>query len=179
MYKYTPLTDPTRVRKRASEHPENGAAVIGQVVDKAKIIQLLNDSLATEIVCTLRYRRHHFMSKGIYSKTVSNELLVRANQELGHADILAERIVQLGGAPDFSPDELSSRSHAEYVEADNLIDMVKENLVAEHIAIDNYREIIQYLGDRDTTTRHLLEDILQVEEDHAEEMSGLLDNLTS
>lgn len=179
MLENTPLTDTTTLRKRARQHLENGAVTAGYDADKPKIIQLLNDSLATETVCVLRYRRHHFMAKGIYSKAVADEFLVHSNEEQGHADILAERIVQLGGAPDFSPDGMSARSHAEYVEADSLIDMIKENLVAERIAIDSYREIIQYIGDKDSTTRRLLEDILAVEEEHADEMSDLLENFTS
>jgi bacterioferritin len=138
------------------------------------VLELLNNALATEIVCVLRYRRHHFMAGGIHSKSVADEFLVHSNQEQGHADQLAERIVQLGGEPDFSPSRLVSRSHAEYVEGTTLLDMIKEDLVAERIAIDSYRVIILYIGDDDPTTRRLLESILAVEEEHADELSDLL-----
>ena len=121
------------------------------------MLKLLNDSLATEIVCVLRYRRHHFMARGIHSQSVAQEFLDHSNEEQGHADQIAERIVQLGGAPDFAPDGLSSRSHAEYVEGDSLASMIREDLVAERIAIDSYRDFIQYLGDQDPTTRRMLE----------------------
>ena len=149
----------------------------GYTADRKTVLKLLNDALATEIVCVLRYRRHYFMAKGIESKSVADEFLVHSNEELGHADLLAERIVQLGGEPDFSPDSLTSRSHAEYIAAGSLADMIKENLIAERIAIDSYREMIQYLSDQDPTTRRMLESILAVEEQHAEEMADLLGDL--
>lgn len=138
------------------------------------MLKLLNDSLATEIVCVLRYRRHHFMAQGIHSKSVADEFLVHSNEEQGHADEIAARIVQLGGEPNFSPDGLLSRSHAEYVEGVSLVDMIKEDLVAERIAIDSYRDIIRYLHDKDPTTRRMLEGILAVEEEHADDMADLL-----
>ncbi|EGF33450.1 putative bacterioferritin [Oxalobacteraceae bacterium IMCC9480] len=134
---------------------------------------MLNDALATELVCVLRYKRHHFMAEGIHASAVAAEFLDHANEESGHADRLAKRIVQLGGAPDFSPDSLSARSHAEYVEGSTLEDMIRENLVAERIAIDSYREMIAALGDTDPTTRRMLIEILEVEEEHADELASL------
>jgi bacterioferritin len=124
----------------------------------------------------LRYRRHHFMAKGLSSRAVADEFLQHSNEELGHADQIAERIVQLGGSPDWCPDSLSSRSHAEYVEGNSLLDMIREDLVAERVAIDSYREFIEYLGENDSTTRRMLEEILRVEEDHANELSDFLDH---
>jgi bacterioferritin len=135
---------------------------------------MLNASLATELVCVLRYRRHHFMARGIHSQSVAQEFLIHSNEEQGHADLIAARIVQLGGEPDFAPDGLSRRSHAEYIAGDSLAGMIKEDLVAERIAIDSYREFIQYLGDKDPTTRRMLEEIMAVEEEHADELADLL-----
>lgn len=149
----------------------------GYGADREMVLKLLNDALATEIVCVLRYRRHHFMAKGIQSKGIADEFLVHANEEQGHADQIAERIVQLGGEPDFAPESLVSRSHAEYVVGDSLIDMIKEDLVAERIAIDSYRGIIHYLGEQDPTTGRMLEGILAVEEQHADELADLLQGL--
>jgi bacterioferritin len=171
------LTDVQSLRKRARQHIDEGAVTAGYNADRETVLKLLNDSLATEIVCVLRYRRHHFMAKGIQSKSVADEFLVHSNEEQGHADQIAERIVQLGGEPDFSPDGLVSRSHSEYVEGESLVDMIKEDLVAERIAIDSYRDIIQYLSDKDPTTRRMMEGILAVEEEHAEEMADLLGGL--
>jgi bacterioferritin len=168
------LTDVRTLRKQARQHIGEGAVTSGYAADRKTVLKLLNDALATEIVCVLRYRRHYFTAKGIESKSVAAEFLVHANEELGHADLIAERIVQLGGEPDFSPDSLTNRSHAEYIAADSLANMIKENLIAERIAIDSYREMIQYLGDQDPTTRRMLESILAVEENHAEEMADLL-----
>jgi bacterioferritin len=170
-------TDVQTLRKRARQHIDEGAVTTGYDADRGTVLKLLNDSLATEIVCVLRYRRHHFMAKGIHSKGIADEFLAHSNEEQGHADQIAERIVQLGGAPNFSPDGLLSRSHAEYVEGEALVDMIKEDLVAERIAIDSYRDIIQYLSDRDPTTRRMLEAILAVEEKHANEMADLLQGL--
>jgi bacterioferritin len=141
------------------------------------VIKLLNEALATEIVCVLRYKRHHFMAKGIHAEGVAAEFLEHANEEQQHADQIAARITQLGGEPDFSPDGLASRSHAEYVEGENLEDMIREDLVAERIAIDSYREIIVYLGDNDPTTRRLMEEILAKEEEHADDLANLLEDL--
>jgi bacterioferritin len=135
---------------------------------------LLNAALATELVCILRYRRHHFMARGLASKSIADEFLVHSNEEQQHADRIAERIVQLGGEPDFAPDGLSKRSHAEYVAGSTLVDMIKEDLVAERIAIDSYREMIQYLDHDDPTSSRMLKDILAVEEEHAEELSDFL-----
>ena len=168
------LIDIAKLRQRARHHAEEGAVTAGYGADRKMVLKLLNDSLATEIVCVLRYRRHHFMARGIHSQAVAGEFLAHSNEELSHADQLAERIVQLGGAPDFAPDTLIGRSHAEYVEGATLSDMIKENLVAERIAIDSYRAFIAYLGDQDPTTRRLLESILAVEEEHADDLADLL-----
>lgn len=168
------LTDIKTLRQRARQHLDEGAMTAGYSADRDTVVKLLNDALATELVCVLRYRRHYFMAKGIEAKSVADEFLVHANEEQGHADQIADRIVQLGGAPDFSPDTLSSRSHAEYVEADSLVGMIKENLVAERIAIDSYREMVEYIGAKDPTTRRMLEAILAVEEKHADELADLL-----
>jgi bacterioferritin len=174
MSKQPNLTDVQTLRSQARQHLDDGAVTAGYAADAPAVIKLLNDALATELVCVLRYRRHYFMARGIQSKSIADEFLVHANEEQGHADQIAGRIVQLGGEPDFSPDTLSSRSHAEYVEGDSLDDMIKEDLVAERIAIDSYREMIQYLGDLDPTTRNMLEGILAVEEEHADELADLL-----
>jgi bacterioferritin len=174
MLKNSFLTDIQTLRKRARQHIDEGSVTVGYSADREIVLKLLNDSLATELVCVLRYRRHHFMARGINSQSVSQEFLDHSNEEQGHADAIAERIVQLGGAPDFAPDGLSRRSHAEYVEGDSLASMIKENLVAERIAIDSYRDIIQYLGDQDPTTRRMMEGILATEEEHADELADLL-----
>jgi bacterioferritin len=178
MTKKSTLTDVKTLRKQARQHIEEGAVTSGYSADRKAVLKMLNDALATEIVCVLRYRRHHFMAKGIESKSIAEEFMLHSNEEQGHADLLAERIVQLGGEPDFSPDSLSSRSHAEYIEADTLVKMIKEDLIAERIAIDSYREMIQYVGDQDPTTRRMLEAILAVEEGHAEELADLLGGLS-
>lgn len=173
------LTDIQTLRKQARRHIAEGAVTSGYGADRKTVLKLLNDALATEIVCVLRYRRHHFMAKGIQAKSIADEFLVHANEEQGHADQIADRIVQLGGEPDFSPDSLVSRSHAEYVEGESLVDMIREDLVAERIAIDSYRDMIQYLSDQDPTTRRMLETILAVEEEHADELADLLEGLPS
>lgn len=170
----TKLTDVKTLRERARKDIDEGAVTAGYQADRDDVIRVLNEALATEIVCVLRYRRHYFMAKGPTSKSVAEEFLEHANEELSHADQIAERIVQLGGEPDFSPDTLTSRSHAEYVPGASLADMIKEDLVAERIAIDSYREIVEYLGDRDPTSRRLMESILAVEEEHADDMADLL-----
>lgn len=167
------LTDTATLRLRARKHIEDGAVTSGYDGDRAAVLAMLNDALATELVCVLRYKRHHFMAEGIHASAVAAEFLDHANEESGHADRLAKRIVQLGGAPDFSPDSLSARSHAEYVEGSTLEDMIRENLVAERIAIDSYREMIAALGDTDPTTRRMLIEILEVEEEHADELASL------
>ena len=171
----TPLdTDVAAMRKRARQHIEEGSVTAGYSADRQTVLKLLNDSLATELVCVLRYRRHHFMARGIHSQSVAQEFLDHSNEEQGHADEIAERIVQLGGAPDFAPGSLAGRSHAEYVEGDTLTSMITEDLVAERIAIDSYRGIIKYLGDNDPTTRRMIEGILAVEEEHADDLADLL-----
>ena len=168
------LTDVATLRRRARQHLDDGAVTSGYRADRETVLRLLNAALATELVCVLRYRRHHFMAKGLQSKGIAEEFLAHSNEEQGHADLLAERIVQLGGEPNFSPAGLAERSHAEYIEGATLLDMVKEDLVAERIAIDSYRDFIGYLGDKDPTTRRMLESILAVEEQHADELADLL-----
>ena len=173
------LTDIKTLRKRARQHLEQGAVTAGYGANIDTVIGLLNTALATELVCVLRYRRHHFMAAGINAQSVAAEFLLHANEEQAHADQIAQRIVQLGGAPDFSPEGLATRSHAEYVEGENLLDMIREDLVAERIAIDSYREMIEYLGTRDSTTRRMLEGILAMEEEHADDLVGLLEEMGS
>lgn len=171
------LTDIKTLRERARQHIENGAVTEGYKADRETVIKLLNEALATEIVCVLRYKRHYFMASGIHAEGVAAEFLQHANEEQGHADQIAARIVQLGGAPNLNPDGLTSRSHAEYVEGDTLIDMIKEDLIAERIAIDSYRDMINYLANDDPTTRRMLEEILAMEEEHADDLVNLLGEL--
>lgn len=171
----SPLTDTKTLRERARKNIDDGAITDSYTADRKQIIKMLNDALATEYVCVLRYYRHYFMAKGMLADAVKGEFLEHAKQEQEHAGKLAERIVQLGGEPDLNPDTLSKRSHAEYKEGKDLRDMVKENLVAERIAIDSYREMIHYVGDKDATTRRILESILEQEEEHADEFADLLD----
>ena len=171
------LTDVKTIRARARQHIQQGAVTAGYRADRATVIKLLNEALATEIVCVLRYRQHHFMAEGMNADPVAAEFLVHANEEQQHADQIATRIVQLNGEPNFSPEGLLSRSHAEYVEGTDLVDMIKEDLVAERVAIDSYREMIEYIGDKDTTTKRMLEGILAMEEEHADDLVGLLADL--
>ena len=171
------LTDIKTLRERARQHIENGAVTQGYSADRETVIKLLNEALATEIVCVLRYRRHYFMASGINAESVAAEFLQHANEEQGHADQIAQRIVQLQGEPDFNPDGLLTRSHAEYVEGETLIDMIKEDLVAERIAIDSYREMITYFGNQDPTSRRLMEEILAVEEEHADDLVNMLQKM--
>ena len=171
------LTDIKTLRERARQHIENGAVTAGYSADRETVIKLLNEALATEIVCTLRYRRHYFMASGINAESVAAEFLQHANEEQGHADSIAQRIVQLQGEPNFNPEGLLTRSHAEYVEGTTLIDMIKEDLVAERIAIDSYREMITYFGNDDPTTRRLMEEILAVEEEHADDLVSMLQKM--
>jgi len=171
------LTDIKTLRERARKHIENGAITEGYTADRETVVKVLNEALATEIVCVLRYKRHYFMASGIHAEGVAAEFLQHANDEQGHADRIAQRIVQLGGAPNFNPEGLLMRSHAEYVEGETLNDMIKEDLVAERIAIDSYRGMIEYIGDRDPTTSDLLKGILAVEEEHADELADLLQDL--
>ena len=171
------LTDVKTLRERARQHIEQGAVTAGYNADRETVLKLLNEALATEIVCTLRYKRHYYMADGLNASIAADEFLEHAQQEQQHADWLAERIVQLGGAPNFSPEGLQSCSHAEYVEGETLKEMVKEDLIAERIAIDSYREIATYLGDKDPTTRRIMEEILAQEEEHADDMASILESL--
>ncbi|OOG40376.1 DUF892 family protein [Rhodanobacter sp. C05] len=171
------VSDIENIRKRARKDIEKGAMTAGYGADRATVVKLLNHALATELVCVLRYKYHYYMASGINSQSVKAEFLQHANEEQGHADLIAERITQLDGKPNLSPDGLLSRSHSDYVEGDDLVDMIKENLVAERIAIDSYREIINYIGADDPTTRRMLEGILAMEEEHAEDMNTLLEQL--
>ena len=173
------LSDIETLRKRAREHIAEGAITPGYHADRDTVVKLLNEALATEIVCTLRYKRHYFMAKGIHSEAVAAEFQEHAAEEQQHADQIAERITQLGGEPDFNPEVLTKRSHAEYVEGDSLEDMIKEDLVAERIAIDSYREMIEYLGSQDVTTRRMMEGILAKEEEHADDLASLLEDYFS
>lgn len=172
------LTDIKTLRERARQHIEKGAVTAGYTADRETVVKLLNEALATEIVCVLRYKRHYFMATGIHADSVAAEFLEHAADEQGHADQIAARIVQLGGAPNFSPEGLLTRSHAEYVEGDTLNDMIKEDLVAERIAIDSYRDLIRYFGNDDPTSRRLMETILAVEEEHADDLVNLLGELS-
>jgi bacterioferritin len=171
------LSDIQTLRKRAREHIAQGAVTPGYHADREVVLRLLNEALATEIVCVLRYKRHYFMAQGIHAEGVAAEFLEHANDEQQHADQIAARITQLGGEPDFSPDGLTTRSHAEYVEGDSLEEMIKEDLVAERIAIDSYREMIAYLAETDPTSRRMLEEILAKEEEHADDLANLLQDL--
>ena len=173
------LSDIQTLRKRAREHIAQGAVTPGYNADRSVVLRLLNEALATEIICVLRYKRHYFMAQGIHAEGVAAEFLEHANDEQQHADQIAARITQLGGEPDFSPDGLATRSHAEYVEGDTLEDMIKEDLIAERIAIDSYREMVTYLAEADSTSRRMLEEILAKEEEHADDLANLLAGLGS
>jgi bacterioferritin len=172
------LTDIKTLRERARKHIENGAVTEGYTADRDTVVKLLNEALATELVCVLRYKRHYFMANGIHADSVAAEFLEHANDEQGHADQIAARIVQLGGAPNFNPEGLLTRSHAEYIEGDTLTDMIKEDLVAERIAIDSYRDMVRYFGNDDPTSRRMIEGILAVEEEHADDLVSLLGELS-
>lgn len=171
------LTDVKTLRERARKHIEDGAVTEGYTADREVAVKILNEALATEIVCVLRYRRHYFMASGIHAEGVAAEFLQHSNEEQVHADQIAARIVQLNGEPDFNPAGLLTKSHAEYAEGDTLIDMIKEDLVAERIAIDSYREMIQYFGNDDPTSRRMLEGILAMEEEHADDLVSLLEGI--
>ena len=168
------LSDVQTLRQRARQAIEEGAVTHGYDADRQAVCRVLNEALATEIVCVLRYKRHYFMADGLAAESVKAEFLEHANEEQAHADRIAERIVQLGGEPDLDPANLASRSHAEYVEGDSLVDMIKEDLVAERIAIESYREIVAWLGTSDSTTRRMMEEILAAEEEHADDLVSLL-----
>jgi len=171
------LTDVTELRRRARQHIEEGAVTTGYKADRAKVIAVLNEALATEIVCVLRYKRHHFMATGIHANAVAAEFLEHANDEQGHADLIAHRITQIGGEPNFNPQGLASRSHSQYAEGGSLVEMIREDLVAERIAIESYGEIVRFLGDRDIVSRRMMEGILAVEEEHADDLKNLLATL--
>jgi bacterioferritin len=168
------LTDVQELRRRARKHIEEGAVTEGYRANRDTVVKLLNEALATEIVCVLRYKRHYFMAQGIHADPIANEFLQHANEEQGHADQIAGRIVQLGGSPNFNPEGILSRSHSEYAEGQTLLDMIKEDLIAERIAIDSYTEMIRYVGDDDISTRRMLEGILAVEEEHADDLASFL-----
>jgi bacterioferritin len=168
------LSNIQTIRDRARQHIEKGAVTEGYKADLPTVIRILNEALATEIVCVLRYKRHYYMATGINAQSVAQEFLQHATEEQAHADQIAARIVQLGGEPNFSPEGLSSRSHSEYIEGESLVDMIKEDLVAERVAIESYTEIIRYLDDNDPTSRRMMEGILAMEEEHAEDLVTLL-----
>jgi bacterioferritin len=170
---YPFLSDIAEIRRRARQHIADGAVTPNYAADRDTVLRLLNEALATEIVCVLRYRRHYFMATGIIAEAIKDEFLKHSQEEQGHADQLAERIVQLGGAPNLSPAGIMDRSHSEYEEGETLGDMVEEDLIAERIAIESYNEMIQYIGTKDPTTRRLFESILAVEEQHAEELASM------
>ena len=171
------VSNMAEIRRRARQHIQNGAVTDDYAADRQTVLRLLNEALATELVCVLRYKRHYYMAGGAVAEAVKGELLQHANEEQGHADQLAKRIVELGGAPNFDPNGLAERSHSEYVEGETLADMLAEDLIAERIAIESYREIIQYLGNKDTTTRRLFESILAVEEEHAEDLRSMREDM--
>jgi len=166
--------DVKKIRERARIHIEAGAVTEGYKADREQVTKVLNDVLATEIVCVLRYKRHYYMAQGISSDSVKQEFLQHANEEQQHADWVAERITQIGGEPNFNPEGLATRSHSEYKPGESLTDMIKEDLVAERIAIESYSEIVRWLGNDDPTSRVLIEQILKMEEEHANDMADLL-----
>ena len=168
------ISDMKKISERARQHMEQGAVTEGYKGDREQIIKLLNEALATEIVCVLRYKSHYFLASGIHSESVAAEFLEHANEEQAHADKISKRIVQLQGTPNWSPEGLLTRSHSEFIQGTNLTQMIEENLIAERIAIDTYREMIAYIGDDDPTSRRVLEDVLAQEEEHADELANLL-----
>ena len=172
------MSDIQELRRRARQHMDEGAVTSAYTADRDTVIRILNEVLATEIVCVLRYKRHYYMATGIHAQAVAAEFLEHAEEEQGHADLAAERITQLGGEPNFNPEGMMGRSHSEYVEGKTLLDMVREDLVAERIAVESYSEIIRYLGNDDPTTRRMIETIMAKEEEHADDMKKILDNLS-
>ncbi|HWW21941.1 MAG TPA: ferritin-like domain-containing protein [Steroidobacteraceae bacterium] len=174
---YPFLSEIAELRRRARQHIADGAVTVNYAADREVVVRLLNEALATELVCVLRYRRHYFMASGSLAEAIKDEFLKHSQEEQQHADQLAERIVQLGGQPNFSPQGMLDRSHSEYVDGESLAEMVEEDLIAERIAIESYREIIQYIGEKDTTTRRLFESILAIEEEHAEELASMRQDL--
>ena len=171
------MSDVETLRRQAREHIDDGPITEAYGADIKRVIDVCNEALATELVCVLRYKRHYFTATGLNATAAAAEFLQHATQEQQHADMAATRITQLQGEPDFNPDILSKRSHAEYVEGANLLEMVKEDLVAERIAIASYSEIVRWLSDQDTTTRRMIEQILEVEEEHADDLIKLLEEL--
>jgi bacterioferritin len=171
------LTDVETLRRRAREHMEEGPITAAYDADRDRVVAVLNEALATEIVCVLRYKRHYFTATGMEAGPVAAEFLQHANEEMGHADQIALRITQLNGSPNFDPASLTQRSHSEYDDSAELVDMVKEDLVAERVAIASYNEIIRWLGDKDVTTRRLMETILAVEEEHATDLLSMLEQV--
>jgi bacterioferritin len=165
------------IRRRAREKMEDGAVTASYGADREKVIDVLNEVLATELVCTLRYKNHYYMAHGIHAQAVADEFLEHAKEEEGHADLVAKRITELNGRPNFNPEGLKTRSHAEYAEGDTLEEMIREDLVAERIAISTYSEIVRWLGNDDTTTRRMIEGILATEEEHADDLANLLGHL--
>ena len=168
------IADVQKMRERARKNIEAGAVTKGYKAKREQVIAVLNEALATELVCILRYKRHYYMADGINAESVKTEFLQHANEEQQHADWIAQRITQLNGAPNFNPEGLAERSHSEYAEGTDLVEMIKEDLVAERIAIESYSEIVRWLGNDDPTTRKLMEDILKMEEEHADDMKNLL-----
>jgi bacterioferritin len=171
------VSDIAELRRRARQHIENGAVTESYRGDRETVIKLLNEALATEIVCVLRYKRHHYMASGIHSQAVAAEFKEHAEEEQEHADMIAERITQLDGEPNFNPEGLTARSHSEYIPGTSLLDMIREDLVAERIAVESYSEIIRYLGENDPTSRRVMEKILAKEEEHAEDLKTLMENI--
>lgn len=169
------LSDVQELRRRARENMMRGPITSDYKGDISAAVDVLNQALATELVCVLRYKRHYYMSRGMYKDSIAQEFLTHANEEQQHADQIAERITQLGGEPDLNPEGMASRSHSEYKEGADMIDMIKENLVAERVAIESYREMVRFFGDNDPTTRRMIEGILAVEEEHANDMVDLLE----
>ncbi|MFZ6748182.1 ferritin-like domain-containing protein [Undibacterium sp. Ren11W] len=164
----------TAAIRAAAKDMDDGAVTAGYQADRKKVIALLNGALATELVCVLRYKRHYYTASGLQNGPIKAEFLQHAIEEQGHADLLAERIVQLNGKPDFNPATLIERSHAEYDDSDSIQNMIKANLIAERIAIEAYRQMIETIGETDPTTRHMLVGIMAVEEEHADDMRDLL-----
>jgi bacterioferritin len=171
------LSDISKIRERARKNMDQGPITVGYKADRTKVIGVLNEALATELVCVLRYKRHYYMAKGINADPVAQEFLEHANEEQAHADLIAQRITQLQGEPNFNPEGLASRSHSEYVEGRTLVDMIREDLVAERIAVESYSEIVRWLGNDDPSTRSMMEGILKTEEEHADDLANLIATL--
>jgi len=171
------LTDIKEIRQRARQHMDQGPITAGYKADREKVVHVLNEALATELVCVLRYKRHYYMAKGINAEPIAQEFLQHATEEQAHADQIAQRITQLQGEPNFNPEGITTRSHSEYVEGSSLVDMIREDLIAERIAVESYSEIVRWLGNDDPTTRSMMEEILKVEEEHADDLSNMLATL--